>query len=99
MAYYLDWALDSEAELERLLPRRGVRHVFLIRHPQRAVRSMYLKSAVDNEATGWTYFDPREATFVPLHALWKRVCERGELPVVIDSDDVLSAPSAMMAAF
>ncbi len=99
MAYYIGWALGSADELTRLLPDGGATYAFLIRHPQRAVRSLYLKSTTDNAGTGWTYFDPREAGFDELHAVWRLVRARGGRPVVMDADDVLEAPAAMMSAF
>ncbi len=100
MAYYLDWALRDGCEtvLNEFLPCDGTKYAFLIRHPQRAVRSLYLKSTSDPK-TGWTYFDPREAGFEALHALWMYLRRRGEDPVVVDADDVLADPPYMMMTF
>lgn len=41
----------------------SVTHCFMMRHPAKAVSSLYYKSCVDNENTGYTHFDPVEAGY------------------------------------
>ena len=98
-AYYiaphcLDRLADFTAGVE-------VRHSFVIRHPARAITSLYIKSCVDNAGTGYTYFDPVEAGFV---AMWDLFCHLQAsfptcTPAIIDADDLLEDPQGIMAAY
>ena len=80
-----------------------VRHSFIIRHPLRAIVSLYMKACVDNSSTGYTYFDPAEAGFV---AMWDLYCQieeaatPGSQPApIIDADDLLEDPEGVMSAY
>ena len=77
------------------------RHSFMIRHPAKAISSLYYKSCIDNEKTGYTHFDPVEAGFSAMRSLYRhlqQIPEAGEL-VVIDADDLLEDPAGVMEAY
>ena len=66
-------------------------HTFLIRHPAKALASLYLK---------WGEFTMDEASFEDLHALFDLVVERYDtIPPVIDSDDILRNTGPMVEAY
>lgn len=66
-------------------------HSFLIRHPAKTVMSMFLK---------WPDFHPAETGFVEQRELFDRLTDRdGEPPPVIDSDDLLADPHAVVGAW
>lgn len=80
-----------------------VRHSFIIRHPRRAIVSLYNKSCVDNGGTGYKYFDRAEAGFV---AMWSLLCHIEEAappgeapPPIIDADDLLEDPEGVLRAY
>ena len=67
------------------------RHTFLIRHPRKVLSSMY---------ANWEEFTLDETSFVALHDLFDMVVDRyGEIPPVIDSDDLLEQPAAVTEAY
>ena len=81
-----------------------VRHSFIIRHPQRAIVSLYNKSCVDNGGTGYRYFDPAEAGFVAMWSLLVHIEETatpgGQAPPpIIDADDLLEDPEGVLGAY
>ena len=66
-------------------------HSFLIRHPAKTVMSMYSK---------WPDFHPKETGFVEQRQLFDRLVARdGAPPPVIDSDDLLADPAAVVEAW
>jgi len=77
-------------------------HSFIIRHPAKAIASLYYKSCIDNEKTGYTHFDPAEAGFSAMGQILEHVEEQqqGAPPIVIiDADDLLEDPEGIMAAY
>ena len=78
-----------------------VHHSFMIRHPAKAISSLYYKSCVDNEKTGYTHFDPAEAGFTAMAALLEHLDAAPDCPpsVIIDADDLLEDPEGVMAAY
>lgn len=76
-------------------------HSFIIRHPAKAIASLYYKSCVDNEKTGYTHFDPAEAGFTAMAAILDHVERQPDAPpcVIIDADDLLADPEGVMAAY
>lgn len=80
-------------------------HSFIIRHPAKAIASLYSKSCVDNEKTGYTHFDPAEAGFTAMGQILEHVEQlargvEGAPPIVIiDADDLLEDPEGIMAAY
>ena len=76
---------------------RLFRHSFLIRDPAKVLAS--LKRSYDRKGDG-VEFTPDEIGFEAQRRLFDRLSERdGEAPVVIDSDDLLEKPAAMVAAY
>jgi len=70
---------------------QGVRHTFLLRHPAETIPSYYaLNPAVRRDQIGF------EALHEIFATVWRRT---GEKPVVVDSDDLVRAPSATVAAY
>jgi hypothetical protein len=66
-------------------------HSFLIRDPARSLPSLYAH---------WPDFTAAEAGYESLHRLFERIAERdGTPPPVIDSDDFLDAPHAIVEAY
>lgn len=78
-----------------------VTHSFIIRHPAKAIASLYHKSCVDNKVTGYTHFDPAEAGFTAMAALLDHIeAQPGAPPcVIIDADDLLDDPEGIMGAY
>lgn len=67
------------------------RHTFLIRHPGKVLPSMYAH---------WENFTLDETSFSAMREMFDVVTERyGEIPPVIDSDDLLADPAAMTEAY
>ncbi len=77
---------------------RTFTHTFLIRRPDKAVYSLYKSGeAVSN---GYGAFDPSEAGFLALYKVYQHAKEISSEPtVVIDADDLLSAPDEVMEAY
>ena len=91
MAYSVTGRYDA-------LPR-GYQHSFLIRHPRKAITSLY-RIAVSGEVCEWNDFDPREAGFHDMWCLYEHLCgSTATPPVVIDSDELLSRPRNAMHAY
>lgn len=66
-------------------------HSFLIRDPAKTITSMFNK---------WPDFHPKEVGFIEQRALFDRLCDRmGKPPPVLDSDDLMEDPHAMVAAW
>ena len=66
-------------------------HSFLIRDPAKTITSMYDK---------WPDFHEKEVGFAEQRALFDRLAERdGSPPPVLDSDDLLEQPAAMVEAW
>ena len=66
-------------------------HTFLIRDPAKVLASMYNQ---------WPDFTMDEASFEDQHKMFNRVVERyGEVPPVVDSDDLLSDPHGIVEAY
>jgi hypothetical protein len=78
-----------------------IRHSFMIRHPAKAIASLYHKSCIDNEKTGYTHFDPAEAGYAAMAALLEHLDAVPECPppVILDADDLLEDPDGLMAAY
>ena len=66
------------------------RSTFLIRDPAFALPSL---------AGHWSDFTDDEAGYVAQHRAWSLVRDRGEEPVVIDSDDLRADPEAVVGAW
>ena len=67
------------------------KHSFLIRDPAKVVSSMYRH---------WPEFLEQEIGFAEQRDLFDRLCDRdGDTPPVIDSDDLLEDPAAMIKAY
>ena len=67
------------------------KHTFLIRDPEKVLTSMHSR---------WPDVALSEIGFEELHTLFRRVADReGVVPVVLDSDELLAAPSAGMRAY
>ncbi|CAD7696554.1 unnamed protein product [Ostreobium quekettii] len=99
MAYCVEGQLEA-LEAEGIFgPDSGFVHSFLIRSADRAVYSLY-KASVDERLTGWSSFDPSEAGFRQLRELYDFVKDRSAgAPVVIDADDLQSAPEETMRSY
>ena len=66
-------------------------HSFLIRDPEKVLTSMHSR---------WPDITLAEVGFEDLHTLFNRVADRtGVMPVVIDSDELMSSPTAGMSAY
>ena len=78
-----------------------VRHSFMIRHPAKAISSLYYKSCIDNEKTGYTHFDPTEAGYTAMGAMLDYLDALPDCPpiVIIDADDLLEDPEGQMQAY
>ena len=64
------------------------KHSFLIRDPAKTISSMYAK---------WPDFHENEVGFVEQRRLFDKLCDRdGVAPPVVDSDDLLEDPTAMV---
>lgn len=84
MAYQAEPGLDDE-HLDRFV------HTFLVRHPAPALASL---------AREWPDFTPEEAGYEAQHRLFERVQDAtGEVPVVIDSDDLRRDPGGLVEAW
>lgn len=72
-------------------------HTFLMRHPAKAVPS-YDRLCYPGAPTDFDYFDPAEVGLRELRALFDFIKEQrgGEAPLVLDSEDLLKDPEAVM---
>lgn len=78
------------------------KHSFLIRNPQKVLKSQYKASTNPEIQSGsnWTYFDPDDAGFKELYELYRFVKDNLDAnPVIIDADDLLDSPNQMMKAY
>lgn len=78
---------------------KNFKHTFLIRHPLKAVYSLY-KASTNPKLTGWDYFDPAEAGFrqmVELYEFVERNIHRN--PIVVDADDLLDYPNEILKSY
>lgn len=72
-------------------------HCFLIRSPEAVVRS-FLRAAANGGET--TYFDADEVGFAELEQIFEAVTTGlGQAPIVIDANDLLAAPAAVLRAW
>lgn len=83
-----------------LLLDPSIHHTFLIRHPSKAIPS-YERLCFPGSETGFDYFDPEEAGYRELRLLFdfirsKREEEGGEVPLVIESEELLKDPEGLM---
>ena len=101
LSYY--FAPHCVPKLQELLGEQytKARHSFMIRHPAKAISSLYYKSCIDNEKTGYTHFDPAEAGFTAMQALMEYFDAHPECPpyCIIDADDLLEDPEGIMQAY
>jgi len=76
-------------------------HSFIIRHPAKAISSLYFKSCIDNVKTGYTHFDSAEAGFTAMEAIREHIEKQPGAPqcVIIDADDLLDDPEGVMRAY
>ena len=76
-----------------------VKHAFLIRHPAPAMASM-LRACEDPESTGYSYFNETEMGYGELLAMFEHVTrELHQEPLVIDHDDLVEQPEAVLRTF
>jgi hypothetical protein len=67
------------------------RHTFLIRDPRKVLTSMYAH---------WNEFTLDETSIAALHEMFDLVVERyGEIPPVVDSDDLMADPAGVTEAY
>jgi len=76
-------------------------HSFIIRHPAKAIASLYYKSCIDNEKTGYTHFDRAEAGYTAMRDILAHVEQQPGCPpvVIIDADDMLEDPEGIVSAY
>jgi len=92
MAYCAIHRLDE-------IPLRDFSHAALIRDPARTVRSLW-RASHDTEGTGWDHFEEREIGYTQLESLLEQAeAQTGHAPVILDADELLTAPAAGMAAW
>lgn len=78
---------------------KNFQHSFLIRHPLKAVYSLY-KASTNPKLTGWDYFDPAEAGFRQMLELYEFVARNiHRNPVVVDADDLLDYPNEILQSY
>ena len=80
MGYYIDFGLENN-ELLRF-GTEETQHTFLIRHPAKSIKSLYLISQGENACPGYSYFDSDEAGFDALYKMWKMVIKNSSIPPV-----------------
>lgn len=96
MAYYIDFILNNPLKLFPKFIDSNVKHTFLIRHPQKSIYSLYLKSCIDNKETNWKYFDEIEAGFKSMYKLWKFLDSKNIKTIIVDADYLLENPKHIM---
>ena len=78
---------------------KNFQHSFLIRHPLKAVYSLF-KASTNPKLTGWDYFDPAEAGFRQMLELYEFVDRNiHRNPVVVDADDLLDYPNEILQSY
>ena len=82
---------------EKLVDKR-ITHSFLIRHPAKAIKSLWVKTGVEH-VQGFDYFLADEAGFLEMYALWKKVTDAGHKVTIVDADELLLDPSGVMKAY
>jgi len=96
MAYYLQH--KTPKEILELLPK-GYKHSFLFRDPYYSIKSLY-KMSINEQLTGWEYFDKQECGFKELWQLYEIVRDNLDPnPIVIDADDLLSNPEGYLREY
>ena len=89
-----DWEAQATAAGDTVV------HCFMMRHPAKAISSLYYKSCIDNEGTGYTHFDAVEAGYEQMWDLLRYIDGTGAPPpAIIDADDLLEDPAGVMEAF
>ncbi|XP_006811904.1 uncharacterized protein LOC102800490 [Saccoglossus kowalevskii] len=77
----------------------GYRHTFLIRNPCNSVRSLY-KLTVNGTVPEWSTFCAEEVGFRQMWELYVHIKDKlGQQPVVVDYDDLLNNPPAVMQRY
>lgn len=102
LSYYIaPHCIEQLADWQQRAEEAGdtVVHCFMMRHPAKAISSLYYKSVIDNEKTGYTHFDAVEAGFEQMWDLLRHVDQSGACPAIIDADDLLEDPPGVMKAF
>jgi len=83
--------------LDEVLPS-GYQHTFLIRDPRKTVLSMY--KLIQKKVPYWQYYDSSEMEMKNVYDLFMHVTQTLKQPaVVIDSDDLLANPEAIMKEY
>lgn len=78
---------------------KNFQHSFLIRHPLKAVYSLY-RASTNPKLTGWDYFDPAEAGFRQMLELYEFVDRNiHSNPIVVDADDLLDHPDGILQSY
>merc|ERR1719450_791971 len=104
LAYY--FAPHCLDRLHAFVGDADVTHSFIIRHPAKAIVSLYSKSVRDANGnlppTGYEYFDPVEAGFTALDSIVRYLDEKagGEgcaNLAIVDADDMLEQPEGCIA--
>ena len=75
-------------------------HAFIIRNPEKAIKSLYRQTLVDFDESAWSHIVPEEIGFREQLSMCKYVT--GELNIkvfVIDADDLLRNPSGVLERF
>lgn len=84
MPYYIIDKVDSKFIAH-------FQNTFLIRHPAKTLPSLFYQ---------WPDFTLQEAGYEPLYKFFKIVCQTtNNIPVLIDSDDLIQKPAAMVKAY
>lgn len=66
-----DWEAQAVAAGDTVV------HCFMMRHPAKAVSSLYYKSCIDNEGTGYTHFDAVEAGYEQMWDILRYIDQTG----------------------
>lgn len=80
------------------LKNKNTAHSLLIRHPAKAIQSLYRKAAIE-KLPGFEYFDPAEVGFVDIYKLWKMLLDAGHKVTIVDADQLLLDPAGVMEAY
>eukprot|EP00966_Prymnesium_polylepis_P328712 7384486-Prymnesium_polylepis.1 len=102
LSYYVSpHCIEQLADWEAQAVSAGdtVVHCFMMRHPAKAISSLYYKSCIDNEGTGYTHFDAVEAGYEQMWDILRYIDQTGAKCAIIDADDLLEDPKGVMEAF
>lgn len=100
-AFSKELSIYYQAERLPLDVMRSFTHCFLIRQPEKVLRSFLRMGSSERGSTGSsTYFDPDEMGFVELEQIYNIVTtELGQPAVVVDAADMIARPEATMRAW